>query len=144
MRPASITMFDRLYVASLVLGLINFGLAYDSTLAQMEADPSVAAAGMAGPGVLWGVFGFGMAISLLLWFFVSRKASNGARWVLVVLTVIGLIGLPFSIAELPPVQLIGTLVVTGVQVAAVYFLFRPDAKAWFEHGPRGMDPNVFE
>lgn len=144
MRPASITMFDRLYVASLVLGLINFGLAYDSTLAQMEADPSVAAAGMAGPGVLWGVFGFGMAISLLLWFFVSRKASNGARWVLVVLMVIGLIALPFSIAELPLTELIGTLVVTVVQVAAVYFLFRPDAKAWFEHGPRGMDPNVFE
>jgi hypothetical protein len=54
------------------------------------------------------------------------------------------LGLPFSLGELPLMQLIATLVVTAVNLLAVYFLFRPDAKAWFEHGPKGMDPNVFE
>lgn len=144
MRPASITMFDRLYLGSLVLGLINFALSYDNTMAQLKADPVVADVGMASPGILWGGLALGMAISLLLWFLISRKASNVARWILVVFTVIGVISLPLSLGQLPLLQLVTTLVVTGVQAAAVYFLFRPDAKPWFQHGPKGMDPNVFD
>lgn len=144
MRPASIIMFDRLYLASLVLGTISFFVGYDTTMAQLEADPGSADLGIAGAGFLWGTFAFGMAISLLLWFLISRKANNVARWILVVLAVIGLIGLPFSLGELPPLQIVGSLVITAVNLLAVYFLFRPDAKAWFEHGPKGMDPNIFE
>lgn len=144
MRPHSITMFDRFYLGSLVLGLGNFAVSYEDTMAQLEADPSSAQLGLAGPGFLWGTIAVSMAISLLLWFLISRKANNVARWILVVLAVIGLLGLPFSLGELPLMQIIATLVVTAVNLIAVYFLFRPDAKAWFEHGPKGMDPNVFE
>lgn len=144
MRPHSIIMFDRFYLGSLVLGLVNFFITYEDTMAQLEADPASAQLGLAGPGFLWGTIAFSMAISLLLWFLISRKANNVARWILVVLAVIGVLGLPFSLGELPLMQLIATLVVTAVNLLAVYFLFRPDAKAWFEHGPKGMDPNVFE
>lgn len=144
MRPNSIVMFDRFYLASLVLGAVNFFVGYDSTIAQLEADPASAELGMAGGGFLWGTFAFGMAISLLLWFLISRKANNIARWILVVLAVIGVIGLPFSLGQLPMLQLVGSLVITAINLLAVYFLFRPDAKPWFEHGPKGMDPDVFE
>lgn len=144
MRPKSIIMFDRFYLASLALGVINFFVGYEATMALMEAEPGSAELGLAGPGILWGSFAFGMAISLLLWFLISRKANNIARWILVVLAVIGVIGLPFSLGQLPPLQLVGSLVITAVNLLAVYFLFRPDAKAWFEHGPGGMDPNIFE
>jgi asparagine N-glycosylation enzyme membrane subunit Stt3 len=144
MRPHSITMFDRFYLGSLALGTVNFFIGYDTTMAQLNADPGSAELGMAGPGFLWGTFAIGMAISLLLWFLISRKANNVARWILVVLAVIGVIGLPFSLTQLPPLQLVASLVVTAINLLAVYFLFRPDAKAWFEHGPKGMDPDVFE
>jgi uncharacterized membrane protein len=144
MRPASITRFDQLYLGALALGIVNTVLAYDATMTQLEADPDVAAAGMAGPGVIIGAFAFGFAISLLLWFFISRRASGIAKWVLVVFTVIGTLMLPLSLTAVPLVQLIVTLVITAMQIGAVWYLFRPDARAWFAHGPGGMDPAAFE
>jgi hypothetical protein len=144
MRPASINRFDQLYLGALALGIINTIIAYDETMAQLEADPAVAAVGMAGPGFIIGVSAFSFGISLLLWYFIARRASTVAKWILVVFTVIGLIGIPFALITTPLMQSIITLVIAAMQVAALWFLFRPDAKAWFEHGPRGMDPSTFE
>ncbi len=144
MRPASITMFDRLFLGSLAVGLANAVLNYDSTIAQLEADPAVAELGMAGPGFVIVTLAFSFGLSLLLWFLIARKAVNVAKWVLVVLTVIGLFGIPLALVDVPLLQAIITVVVTVMQLAALWFLFRPDAKAWFEHGPTGMDPTTFE
>ncbi len=144
MRPASIAMFDRLFLGSLALGLVNAVLGYDATIAQLEADPAVAEMGLAGPGFVIVTMAFGFGISLLLWFLISRKAITVAKWVLVVLTVIGLFSIPVALADVPLSQAIITVVVTVMQLAAVVFLFRADAKAWFAHGPKGMDPATFE
>jgi hypothetical protein len=144
MRPQSITMFDRLFLGSLGLGLVNAALNYDSTIGQLEADPAVAELGMAGPGFVIAILAFSFGLSLLLWFLISRMAVNVAKWVLVVLTVIGLFGIPLALVDVPLPQAIITVVVTVTQLAALWFLFRPDAKAWFEHGPKGMDSSTFE
>jgi hypothetical protein len=144
MRPQSIIRFDQFYLGALALGIVNFALGYDAALAQMEADPAAAELGMAGPGFMFGVFGFSMAISLLLWWLTSRRASNGARWVLAVLGVIGVISIPFSLGQMALHQQVVTVIVTLVQIGALWFLFRPDANAWFRHGTKGMDPDVFE
>lgn len=144
MRPASITRFDQLFLGAMALGIANTILGYDTTMTELQSDPAVAELGMASPGFLIGVSAFGFVISLLLWFLIARRASGVARWVLVVLTVIGVIGIPFSLIGVPLVQAILTLIITAMQVGALWFLFRPDAKAWFEHGPRGMDPAAFE
>jgi hypothetical protein len=144
MRPASITIFDRLFLGSLVLGLVNAFLSYDATIAQLEADPAVADIGLAGPGFVIATMGFGFGISLLLWFLISRKAVGVAKWVLVVLTVIGLLGMPMALAGAPLLQAATSLGLTVMQLAAIWFLFRPDAKAWFAHGPGGMDPATFD
>jgi len=144
MRPASIIRFDQLYLGAIALGIINTVLAYDSTMAQLEADPAIAAVGMAGPGVIIGLSAFSFFISLLLWYFISRRASTVAKWILVVLTVIGLLGIPAALMMAPLMQTIITLVISAMQVGALWFLFRPDAKSWFEHGPKGMDPSAFE
>lgn len=144
MRPASITKFDQLYLGAMALGIANTVLNYDNTMAQLEADPAVAAAGMAGSGFMLGAAAFGFAISLLLWFFISRRASNIAKWILLVLTLIGTLMMPLGLAAVPLVQAVIAVVITVMQIAALWFLFRPDAKAWFEHGPRGMDPAAFE
>lgn len=144
MRPASITKFDQLYLGAMALGIVNSVIAFDSTMAQLQADPAVAGTGMDGPGFIIGVSVFSFAIILLLWFFISRRASSIAKWVLVVFTVIGTLMLPMSLAAVPFFQLIVTLIITAMQIAAVWYLFQPDAKAWFEHGPKGMDPAAFE
>lgn len=144
MRPASITKFDQLYLGAMALGIANTVLNYDNTMAQLEADPAVAAAGMAGPGFMLAATAFGFAISLLLWFFISRRASNIAKWILLVLTLIGTLMMPLGLAAVPLVQAVIAVAITVMQIAALWFLFRPDAKAWFEHGPGGMDPAAFE
>lgn len=144
MQPASITMFDRLFLGGLALGLINAALSYSSTMELLEADPAVAEMGMATPGFFIASTAFGYAISLLLWFLISRKANNVAKWILTVLTVIGALMIPLSLGELDLFASIVTVIATVLQVAAVWMLFRPDAKSWFEHGPGGMDPATFE
>lgn len=144
MRPASITRFDQLFLGAMALGIVNTVLNYDTTMAQLEADPAVAAAGMAGPGFIIGAAAFGFLISLLLWFFISRRASSIAKWILLVLTLIGTLAMPFGLSDVPLVQAIIAVVITVMQVAALWFLFQHDAKAWFEHGPSGMDPAAFE
>lgn len=144
MRPASITMFDRLFLGAIALGLVNSAIAYNSTMEQLEADPAVAELGLATPGFYIGSAAVGYAISLLLWFLISRKANNVARWILTVLTVIGALMVPLTISELDLIASIVTVIATILQVAAIWMLFRPDAKLWFEHGPGGMDPATFE
>ncbi|QDH33320.1 hypothetical protein [Porphyrobacter sp. YT40] len=144
MRPASIIRFEQIILGSLALGIVNTVLSYDTTMAQIEADPGMTELGMSGPGFLIGSVVIGFGISLLLWFFVSRRASTVAKWILVVLTLIGLLSVPLALFDVPFVQAAITFVTAVMQLAALWFLFRPDANAWFEHGPRGMDPSTFD
>jgi hypothetical protein len=48
-------------------------------------------------------------------------------------------------SEMAPkgLTLIASAVTTLMQAVAIYFLFRPDAKAWFADGRGGPDPEVF-
>ncbi len=139
MRPQSIRMFDYLFLGSLALSVLNFLLSVGDAEAQFAADP---AAAQFGPGLLIGAFAVSMAISLLLWFLISRKASNIAKWILIVFTVIGLLMLPASIGALPPVALVLTLAITALQLAALFYLFKPDAKAYL--AGETNDPETFE
>ncbi|UYV16382.1 hypothetical protein [Porphyrobacter sp. ULC335] len=146
MRPPSIVKFDQLYLAIIVTGVIGFAVNWESAMAQLEVNPGLNDFGWDGAGVLIGMYAFSIAISLLLWFFVSRRASNVARWILTVLTGYGLVSLPFTLflVPLPVPSLIVAVVSAALQIAVLWFLFRPDAAAWFKHGPRGMDADVFE
>lgn len=138
MQPQSIGMFDKLYLGSLVIGIANVLLGWETSMAELDST------GL-GMGVLIISLAVGYGISLLLWYFISREASNVARWILVVLTAIGVAFLPFSLFTLPTLELILAVVVTGMQLVAIYFLFQPDAKPFFENKGKGsVDPTTFE
>ena len=151
MRPPSIIRFDQLYLGSLAFRLVIFALGYDALIAKMKAGPGAAELGLDGPGIWFAIVGFGklgisMVILLLLWWLASRRASNVARWILAIFAALRLVILlpllgDLSMLQMP--QIIAEVVFTAVQIAAVWFLFRPDAAAWFRHGPRGMDADVF-
>ena len=130
MRPQSIVLFDRLFLASLVLALINAVLAYSTLLEEVEADPALAQIG-GGPIVI-GVVLASLLIPLVLWYFISRRASNIAKWLLVALVAGGLFFGEFGFAEGMTVPAILGLVVTLLQVVAIVLLFRADARAWLE------------
>lgn len=85
----------------------------------------------------------GVVIALLLWFFIARRGSNVAKWILVVFTVfaIGSLVLGFTTgAVILDAGGIVRLVAVALQTAAVAFLFRPDAAAWF--APAIVDEDI--
>jgi hypothetical protein len=144
-RPHSIVMFERLFLASLALSLLGSLLAFDAVVDEMTRDPAVQQMGLGG-GFVGAVLAIGLVVYLLLWFLIARKASNIAKWILVVFVAIGVISLLVSMtqgftADLP--TLLG-LVNYALELAAVSFLFRSDAVAWLTGEAAPADPTTFE
>lgn len=130
MRPESIRRFDLFYLASLALSVVGFVLSYDAVVAGVEAQSAAAGLQM-GSGVAIGSFAFGIVLYLLLWFLVSRKRVAIARWLIVLLFLISLIGAPSALAGgFTLVEAISLLSLVLLAVA-IYYLFQPDTKAWF-------------
>jgi uncharacterized membrane protein len=133
MRPASIRLFDKVFFASLALGIINTLLSW-RLVASAADDPALRASGM-GEGVIVTGLALGIALPVLLWYFVARRASNIAKWLYVVLTAFGLLGLVQALAN-PLVPKGATLLLSALavvlQIYAAWLLFRPDARAWLD------------
>ncbi len=77
MRPRSIEQFSRFYLSSAAIALTNLVLHY-SALRQMALDKG---GSPAGPLI---AIAFMMPYYWALWFFIMRRASNIAKWILVV------------------------------------------------------------
>ena len=142
MRPPSIIDFERAYLASLALGIVNTAIHWQTVERSFE-DPALQTLG-AGPGIVVGILAFSIAISLLLWFFIARRASTVAKWIYVVFIAFGVIGIISSLTTLPfGTQLILNVVAQLLQFFAAWLLFKPDAKAWFT-GQWTADARVFD
>ena len=145
MRPPSIVMFERLFLASLALSAFNFVVGYDAMIEQVEREPALQQLGLDG-GFVTGMFVVGVAIYLLLWFFIARKASTVAKWILVVLSAVGLLSFLASFATgqvtFDQSAMLGAAYY-ALEVAAVVFLFRADANAWFRNEWKA-DPATFD
>jgi hypothetical protein len=130
-QPASIKHFDRFFFGSMALSLLNLAMTIEDSFALIEQDAAILGFGS---GFSFAVTLFSMAIPLLLWFLISRRASNVAKWILVVLTVIGLllVILTFpSQVEQGILSLILVMAMNVLQIVAITFLFRRDARVWF-------------
>ena len=135
MRPQSIVRFEQAYLASIVVWGLNTGLGWSKQMAMMEAGyagmPQMLPLGRA---MLIGFTLFLLCLSLLLWYFTARKASEVTKWIIVAFFGLSAVVLPFTIAGfqtsgwLPVALNVVTFALTAV---AVWMLFRPDAAAWF-------------
>lgn len=144
MRPQSIIRFEQAYLASIVVWGINTALGWDTQMATVEtsfaAMPEMIPAGRA---MLIGFTLFALFVSLLLWFFTARKASEVTKWIIVAFFGLSAVGLPFSLAGfektglLPAALNVVTFVLNGF---AVWMLFRPDASAWFRASDGSVPP----
>jgi hypothetical protein len=129
MRPESIRRFDLFYLASLALSVLGFFLSYDAVVAGVEAESAAAGLQM-GSGLAIGSFIFGIVLYLLLWFLVSRRRVAIARWLIVLLFLINLIGAPALFAGGFTLVKTISLVSLVLSAVAIYYLFQPDTKAW--------------
>jgi len=142
MRPKSIVMFERLFLASLVLGALGVLLSYQKLTDLAANDPGMRQLGV-GSGFLVGVVIASYAVYLLLWYLIARGASNVAKWILVVFTVLGvLFALPGLAGAWDSTSAL-SLVVYALEILAVVYLFRPDAKEWLA-GKGQADPATFD
>ena len=129
MRPTSIVLFERLFLLSLAIALVNGFLQYDALVAQVGNDPALAQLGW-GSGAILVVMAISLLIPLLLWYFIARRASNIAKWILVVMTLLGLLFVNLDPGHLGSLAGIASLAVTILQLVAIVLLFRADARAW--------------
>lgn len=138
MRPRSIQIFEYCYLGSMVLGLIGTAVNWS----EMMAIPAIAAMVEQMPWYFPVTLVVGIAINLLLWYFVARRASVVAKWILVVLFGIGVAGLLISFARgaFFGSTAIFQIVCLALNVVAVWHLFTPDALAWFDKGKRMATP----
>lgn len=127
MRPQSIIIFERIYLASIALDLLYI---IASGMGIIPGDP-----GMSTPQVIIGIAA-SLFIPLLLWSFIARKGSNTAKWVLVALFAVGILltipSILLNSALLPMSALIVTFTVVAMRLVAIIMLFRADAVAWLK------------
>jgi len=139
-RPPSIITFERCYLGAVALGLANNALNWTNLQEQMAATPN---SQLLPDWFLPATIGLGLVITLLLWYFVARRASVVAKWILVAFFAIGLVGVPGIISGISTGLISPLLAVTGLitftlNAIAVWMLFRPDAKLWFAGQQSGL------
>ncbi|MBX7491760.1 hypothetical protein K3163_00895 [Qipengyuania sp. 1NDW9] len=134
MRPSSILWFERIYLVALALGALHAVVNFDASLARLESEPSIAILGGASSFVV-AIMVFSFLISLLFWFLIARKGSNFAKWILVLFTAIGLFMLPGTLEAMTENARLVTITLTALQVIAIAFLFRRDAREFLASDP---------
>ena len=148
MRPQSIKLFEKVYLASIAIGLVEVAVGWQRLIAEtLEPLASVAEGTRQGLLIASVVLVFG--ILLLLWFLVARKASNVAKWILVALMALGAFSIlkeTFDSAVSKDLGFALNAVSTLLGLYAMWLLFRPDAAAWLESkGADGPgDPETFD
>lgn len=135
MRPKSIEHFALVYVAIIVVGLASTALSWNDMLAQVSVQQMMAQIGAASVYIVAGV---GLAIQLLLWFFISRRGSVIAKWIFVVLTAFAIISGVWGLATTGASSWLSAILgvtMLVLQVIGIWLLFRPDTPEWFGEVP---------
>ena len=87
MRPKSVVLAERLYLASIAILVLISVLTWDAAVAQ------------GGVILAGGVTAFGIGLSLLLLILTTRKASRIALWLLIALTALGALGVAVQVSN---------------------------------------------
>ena len=142
-RPDSIRKFELFYLGALLVGLVAGFVSFGSTADAVDAQ--LARAGMEGGETFVLVsLGISLVFGLLMWFLIARKAIGFLKWLLLALLLYNVLAVPLAMTSgLGTVSIIG-VVVMAMQAAAIFFLFRPDAKEWFARRGAPASEDTFE
>lgn len=123
-RPLEISWFERIIFGTLVLGAIQSWIAW-RPLAELTSPASLITTQILTFAVIGG-------LTLLIF----RRRSNVAKWISVVM---GLLGLPFAIWLAATGKMQGSALISVVQtvgqLAAYALLFTRSSRAWFKGSP---------
>lgn len=130
-----------MYWLSVALSVINILTSYGELRAYAIRQGAAAA------GPMIAIF-LALLSGLLFWFFIAKRASNVAKWLLVVFSALSFLQLPDAVAYS---RMLGwtygvTFAASGLALlAALAMLFRADAIAWLTNREAAsiIDPGVF-
>lgn len=145
MRPVSIVRFERLYLLAMLVGMVGTALSWSAMQAMRGVDPRISATTWNWTVIATIVITY--AFSLLLLYLTARRRSNIARMIVAVLFGLGLVQTLWALATGAfPMTLLSAVSMTGfvLQAAAIYFVFRPDANAWFDRRGDDVTAATFE
>ena len=150
-KPAAIRNFTLLYLGAMVISLIASFMNMDSAAAAIDSqfaeDPNIAAAGLDGSGSTFLMVGLvvGALFNLLMWYLIAVQRLGFLKWVLVVLLAYNVVTAIYAMTSgMAQIGIVGT-VTLAMQAAAIYFLFTPEAKAWFAARKSApVDENTFD
>ena len=146
-RPPSILLFERLYLGSTALYLINAVLFWAGAREAMLMTPQVSANPAIArliPGIMVGSLALSVGLSLLFWFLVARRGSMAGKWLVVVTEGLGACAALLAIVRLLRGAPFGIsialgFIATAMAIAAAALLFRPDAQRWLGAGEARLD-----
>ena len=135
-RPPSIVRFEQLYFISFALNLLAIALSWRVQEAALATNPQLAQI----PWFLPVAAVVRIGIALLLWWFVARRGSVVAKWIVVVFAVFGGFGLLAALyglvlGSLGPITALVSIASAALYIWAAVLLFRPDARLWFGEVP---------
>ncbi|WP_225207471.1 hypothetical protein [Novosphingobium huizhouense] len=122
-RPVSVSWFERLFLAAQALRLANVAVFMGALAAFSQAAP---------PTIMTGAFA-NAAVSTGLALVVSRGRMGLARWFVVALAaldLIGIAGIPALAKAISPVFALLSLAALSIEAAALVFLFRRETGEW--------------
>lgn len=128
-------MFERCYIAAFAVGVMITVLTWPALRAM-----AVPAQAIVGNWYLPAITLIGVAIPLLLWYFIARRGSAVAKWIATVLFALSVIGSAISLVSGGYLLALGSLLGVArlaLLAAAIWFIFRPDTRAWFGEKPEG-------
>ncbi|WP_379548535.1 hypothetical protein ACFCW2_05035 [Qipengyuania sp. DSG2-2] len=131
MKPDSIRKFDILYWASVLVGIGGALLVWDESVALVNAEMAASGIEDMGAAAMIGSLAFSLLISGVLWMLISVMRVEVVKWVLAIFLAWGAISLVMQMAVTPLTSMITGIASTVFSLAALYFLFQPDAKEWF-------------
>jgi Kef-type K+ transport system membrane component KefB len=134
-RPASIVMFERLWIAALMLGAVNMAVAWPLTLALYRESGLFDALGIRPRFCLLLIDGISLLLPLAVLVLVSRAGSRIASWVALLLAAWALVVIGRMLGErdaVPGSRGMLAVICILLQVAGAGMLLRPDARVWMK------------
>ena len=130
-KPKPILVFDLLFAASMMLGIGSAVIHWNDAMAYLRADPTTA---VSGPFIMGVSLVVGYCVNLLLWFFISRRRSNVARWIMTVLTALALVSTLADPADYEADLVVDLTFAASwlLCVAEIVCLFLPGSARWFD------------
>ena len=145
MRPASIVLFERIYLLSIAVAAVGIVLGWNELI---EMAPAEASAGER-QGVTIAAVAITLLIALALLYGIARRASTAAKWLFVALNAYSVVSFAKDLAT-PGATTSIPFVFDGIELVltlyCAWLLFKPDAVAWLESkGANGPgDPGTFD